>query len=96
MQLLSIGFFMVYGVAFESIEDQEVLSQNEQSRLSPGSTQTATMIAIKTTVAFGVGEASLDSLTTKLIAAFDIFIVHLLALSVKQFLALQSLDRAPP
>ena len=53
-----------------------------------------TMIAVETSVAFGIGEAALDGLATQLIMFFDLLIVHLRTLSIKQFLFLETLDRS--
>ena len=52
------------------------------------------MIAVETSVAFGIDEAALDGLVTQLIMFFGLLMVHLRTLSIKQFLRLETLDRS--
>ncbi len=83
MQLLTSDLYVVFGVALDVIEDQEVLSKNEQACLGSGATLPATMITVETAIPLGVGEAPLDRLASHSIAVLGFLIIHLLSLSVE-------------
>ena len=83
VQLLSVCFVWVSGVTLYSVEAEDVLCQHKQSLFAAGAAEATSVIAIVTTIPFGIPEASLDRLASHLVTLLRFRLFHFFPLSVK-------------